>query len=153
MNTADLIVAHYHRAKLPNITEIADKVGVSRQRAAQVLKARGLKTDFRAERQPVRRPKKERTRPFLEKTETGQIVELLGLSTNDAAEWLGVHPVTMSKYINGGQTSHGDPLVPTEPTQLLLLATLGLGHEGIRAAINEGRRRLRAAVDSAKNLD
>lgn len=151
MSTTDQIIAMRRASPHKSPAAIADELQVSRQRVSQVLRRAKLPSDFRGVVPARRSPGP--TKPFLEKAEAGQIVELLGLSTNDAAEWLGVHPVTMSKYINGGETKAGDPLVPPEAMQLLLLATLGLGHEGIRAAINEGRRRLKAAVDSAKNRD
>jgi hypothetical protein len=146
--TADLIVGLYNRSKIPSIGDIAKRVGVSRQLVSRVLKERGLKTDFRAERHAAqaaeKRPRQPKPRrPFLERSPAGQIVSLLGLTYEQASEHFGTHEVTMARYCEGA-------VLPPEYLQLYMLATLGLGAEAMDAAVEAGRKKLKAAVDTAE---
>jgi hypothetical protein len=141
MSTADQILSLYNVAKGKNTSAIADDLGISRERVRQVLKANGLKSDFRGEIPARRRPGP--VKPFEERAPFGQVLDLLELTNDQAAELVAAHPVTVAKYANGTSTA-------PEAMQLYLLACLGLGVETIEAAVEEGQRKLKSAVDTAK---
>jgi hypothetical protein len=141
MSTADQIIALAKVAKGKNTSAIADDLGISRERVRQVLKANGLKSDFRGEIPARRRPGP--VKRFEERAPFGQVLDLLGLTNEQAADLVGAHPVTVAKYANGTSTA-------PEAMQLYLLACLGLGVDTVQAAVDAGQRKLKSAVDTAK---
>lgn len=141
MTAADQILAIRQNEPGKSPAAIADELKVSRQFVSKVLKGAGQTSDFRAVL--PRRSPRNAVKPFAQRSEFGQTLDLLGMSNDDAAKFLGVHPVTVSKYATGATEA-------PEGVQLLLLAALGLGLDTTRAAIAAGRRKLKAAVDTAQ---
>lgn len=120
---------------------IADELEVSRQYVSSVLKRAGMPSDFRSGLPHRTRPGG--AKPFAEREPFGQVLDLLDLSNEPAADLLGVHPVTVAKYANG-------TIKPPKAVSMFLHVALGLGLETARAAMEAGNRKRLAAVDAAR---
>lgn len=139
MTKSEAILAAHRAEPGKTPATIARDLNVSRALVSKALKGAGLPSDYRSVT-----PNRNAVKPFAERAEFGQMLDLLGMTNKQAAKMLGIHEVTVSKYANG-------QLDLPHPIKALMLIMIGLG--GPQASLpahDAGVRKLKAAVDNAK---